>query len=555
MRNSEKNHAYPRFSSFSAPQSPTTWYLNKANKTLLAKRGTYLAEILEDAICAATEIPVELRSLCRRGGLRLWLLNFVDVVLAEWIGIAEDSRRLTTLAEKPKPTGSESCLSEKLSQSFLDVSQDVAWRSLIRELVIDHMSSNGGDHQKYLLGYETEADTINYPVLSSTTSQYCRRPQWILVDSYLRRFPLLLLLLSLRVKPKQIDLCISPANSHQIAHLRELDLKLGDNIPGSPLRFLSKHVLKFIPSEFFQLQPLEHKKFRSNKAKCTIVFTANRHLASNYFLLQVCQLRETQNIQVILSQHGGLYGQGAIPTRGAEFEQWFADTYFHWGWCSAPNAVKVPAQITMWKRKRRKSNNHKQLVLVTDCTFRYSRRPWPCDEENRRYRSMLLSSHGSIPMRLVGNVIVRLHHDHDKYDDSHSDMWRDAYPTVQLDDGLGPIDKLRKRARLMVSMSLGTSEIEQFARNIPTILRIDPVVHALRESCVELFSDMEKVGLVHWSDESFSAFLDENWDDIDAWWTSTSVREVVARYLDQFGYQSKKPLREFRAALKAAAAV
>lgn len=520
-------------------------------KTLLSSIATELAPEIEIEILSHTTRDDVLSAVIREKGLRLWLLNFIDIVVCEWTTV--DNQISSDILQSSRVVSkSRARFRSQDSNAFLKESQTKIWRSHLQDLIINYRNL-------YRAGPFVEPCRAQHQIGQSisTSSRHDVLhvgKGWLVANPYLPRKAHVALCLSFFTLPSRWETDLSKERSLRDHYLRSVEMSVKGHQRGTVQDFICSIITGFIPESFLESLPSILEDFQKLLLRPPAqILSANPHLSSDQFLILLTLLR-LKGTKVLLSQHGGLYGQGAIPVRAAEFEQLFADVYLHWGWCTAPNAVKVPAQITMWKRQRRRSRNYRHLVLVTDCTYRYSRRPWPCDEENRRYRAMLLSSYASIPSRIAGHVIVRLHHDHDKYDVSHSEMWRNAYPGVQLDNGLEPMNKLRKSARLLVSMSLGTSEIEQFARNIPTILRIDPVVHALRESCKELFADMEKLGLVHWSDESFSAFLDENWDDIDAWWTSTPVSEVVGRYLDRFGYQSKKPFREFRATIKVAAA-
>ena len=162
---------------------------------------------------------------------------------------------------------------------------------------------------------------------------------------------------------------------------------------------------------------------------------------------------------------------------------------------------------------------------------------------------MLVGAYGVIPEGIKNVTTVRLHHDHDNYDESHEKMWKAHHPDAQLDSGLEPIEPLRRGARLVVCTTLGTSEIVQFSQSIPTVLRLHPEIHAVRNSCESLFKTMNDVGIVHYTDDSLRTFLKQYWDDIDSWWKSKEVQAVADTYLSRFGFQSERPLRHVREAL------
>jgi hypothetical protein len=60
---------------------------------------------------------------------------------------------------------------------------------------------------------------------------------------------------------------------------------------------------------------------------------------------------------------------------------------------------------------------------------------------------------------------------------------------------------------------------------------------------------MEKVGLVHFSVQSFTDFLNSNWHEINSWWESEDVQGAIKEYLARFGYLTRFPLVEIRRVL------
>ena len=309
----------------------------------------------------------------------------------------------------------------------------------------------------------------------------------------------------------------------------------------------------YLPMSVIEDFDVMRSRIATNGRCPKVIFTANLHCSSDSFAIWAAEQR-LRGAVLAISQHGGLNGQGRLPTRGEEFEREVADLYLHWGWAEGDNAQRIPAQIVAWAPPRRKQNVSGGVLLVTDATFRHNRRPWAGVEDLSLYLEMLFTTYGSLPEDVKSQTIVRLHKDHALYDDSHEVKWRARYPHCTLDSGFGPMAPLVDNARLVVCTTLGTTEIEQFSRNVPTVLRLDRHIHALRRGEEDLFERMENVGLVHYSAESLASFLRAQWNSLGDWWSDPAVVSVVQRYLARFGHQSSRPVRDIRAVLREASA-
>lgn len=325
-------------------------------------------------------------------------------------------------------------------------------------------------------------------------------------------------------------------------------------IPGNELTSVVARLLPlYLPMSIIENFKKMRFKFGVERSQVKLIFTANLHCSSDSFVIWAAEQR-LLGATLVISQHGGLNGQGRLPTRGEEFEQSVADSYLHWGWAEGDNAQCIPAQIVAWAPARKNQHVCDGVLLVTDATFRHNRRPWAGVEDSSHYLEMLFTTYGLLPEDLKSRTVVRLHKDHNLYDDSHEEKWRAQYPHCKLDSGYGPMAPLVDAARLVVCTTLGTTEIEQFSRNVPTVLRLDRHIHALRRGEEDLFERMEHVGLIHYSAESLASFLRINWNSLGDWWSDPAVVLVVQQYLARFGHQSSRPIRDIRAVLRRAIA-
>ena len=315
--------------------------------------------------------------------------------------------------------------------------------------------------------------------------------------------------------------------------------------------FVRKILVEQIPKTFVEGFDAISKAMQPRRVgkRPKAIFTSNLHLWNDEFSIWAAQQREN-GTKLVISQHGGLNGQGLFPTRAEYHENKIADCHLPWGWKSESQSSRnIPALINVGKMRFGDQSKAEKLLLITDCTYRYGRKPWVSTMDNDTYIGDLQGFVGQLKPDIRSNVVVRLHHHSALYDVDHAERWRSFDPGIALDEGEVSTDKLRAQSRIAVCTTLGTSEIEQFGRNFPTLLMLNPLTHPIRSDCHELFSMMKQVGLLHESPQAAAMHIDRIWTDTNKWWNQDDVQAVVKQYLARFGRESDRPIREIRKTL------
>jgi putative transferase (TIGR04331 family) len=380
--------------------------------------------------------------------------------------------------------------------------------------------------------------------LSNGLSQF---GAYSLCTTYLSRRQEMLLALSLRSFPrywvgaKKIQYDLGKRNQLTIAHDGDSEFE----------SFVRKVLIEQIPKTFVEgfdaISKVSQPERKGKRPK--VIFTSNLHLWNDEFSIWAAHQRE-HGTKLVISQHGGLNGQGLIPTRGEYHENKIADCHLPWGWKSESQYSRnIPALINVGKTRFDDQSKAEKLLLITDCTYRYGRKSWVSTMDNDTYIGDLQGFVGQLTPDIRSNVVVRLHHHSALYDADHAERWRSFDPGIALNEGEASMDKLRAQSRIAVCTTLGTSEIEQFGRNFPTLLMLNPLTHPIRSDCHELFSLMKQVGLLHESPQAVAMHIDRIWTDTNKWWNQDDVQAVVEQYLARFGRESDRPLREIRKTL------
>ena len=101
----------------------------------------------------------------------------------------------------------------------------------------------------------------------------------------------------------------------------------------------------------------------------------------------------------------------------------------------------------------------------------------------------------------------------------------------------------------MVVSYNATTYLEAFTSGIPTVMFWDPTDWELSASAQPYFDLLRREGILHDDAVCCAHHVNAIWDDVSAWWTSTSVQAALDIFSGRYAYVGQRPLRELRAAL------
>jgi putative transferase (TIGR04331 family) len=483
--------------------------------------------------------------------LGYWLSIFVDAVYERWLcaSAVSETGDLYTLEESGQSLRS---VISKSTLSFNLLAQSSEWNRAVYETILRDFPNvemlpptidGKGTVPSVHAEPRRQALSLSRAIesFSNALSRFCA---YSLCTTYLSRRQEMLLALSLKSFPRywnstnQFKYDSEKRNQMSITQVGESKFE----------SFVRKILVEQIPKTFVEGFDAISKATQPRRPK--VIFTSNLHLWNDEFSIWAAHQRE-YGAKLVISQHGGLNGQGLFLTRAEYHENKIADCHLPWGWKSETQTSRnIPALINVGKRRFEDQSGAQKLLLITDCTYRYGRKPWVSTMDNDAYIADLQGFVGQLKPDIRSNVVVRLHHHSALYDADHAKRWRSFDPGIALDEGEASIDKLRTQSRIAVCTTLGTSEIEQFGRNFPTLLMLNPLTHPIRSDCHELFSMMKQVGLLHESPQAAAMHIESIWTETNKWWNQEDVQAVVKQYLARFGRESDHPLREIRKTLK-----
>ena len=267
--------------------------------------------------------------------------------------------------------------------------------------------------------------------------------------------------------------------------------------------------------------------------KPKVIFTSNSAWADDLFKAWAAE-RVAEGAPLVIGQHGGHLGAGRWSFV-EDHDVAICDRYLSWGWTDPPHTnIRPTCQL---KARRPLGVNHAGkpgALLVTDAIPRYSY--WMYSSIVARqwldYFEDQLEFVAALPARIRDAVTVRLYRD--DYGWGQVARWRERAPGLRLDAGASNMDDLLRESRLYISTYNATTYLESLTMDIPTVIFWNEQHWELRDSALEFFEDLRHIGIFHATPESAARHIAQVWDDVDAWWSSPKVREVLARFKDRY---------------------
>jgi putative transferase (TIGR04331 family) len=260
-----------------------------------------------------------------------------------------------------------------------------------------------------------------------------------------------------------------------------------------------------------------------------LIWTCNSHIADEVFKAWAAAKVE-QGTPLVVGQHGGLYGIARwIFVESHEIA--ICDRYLTWGWSELNQDKCAPVgQLKPRRLLGRRQEDRTGALLVTNIVPRYSY--WMCSISVSRqwldYFDEQCAFVEKLPDEIRDVLTVRLHPL--DYGWNQYERWKERFPGLVVDAGETDMDDLIQRSKLYISTYNATTYLESFAMDMPTVVYWDPKHWELRDSAIPYFEDLQRVGIFHETPASAAAHVATIWENIDAWWGSSAVREVLNRF-------------------------
>ncbi len=370
----------------------------------------------------------------------------------------------------------------------------------------------------------------------------------LIISSYLNKIDDIMLSLSLFQLPLFIN---AKKNITSPPDINKRKWKLEFKTNSSFEKFLLKIIPIQVPSIYLEgYDGLTKKVKELNWPKNPkSIFTSNSIYGDELFK-HYAGIKINKSIPLVVGQHGGGYGISKLSF--LEYHELsIADKYISWGWTKGLINSKIyPIGQFHYKPKKKSKSNKTKLLIVTGSFPRYSyfMEIMPISSQWLFYFKNQIDFVNQLNNSIVKEITVRLYR-HD-YGWNQIERWKDSLPNLNYDIGTSGIEKHFSDTRLYIATYNSTFYLESFRLDIPTILFWNPCRWENRDSVDPIFKELKRVKVFHESAESAAKHINQIWDDVEGWWSSKDVIEIIKKFNKSLNKHSKSLISDLNKILK-----
>lgn len=269
------------------------------------------------------------------------------------------------------------------------------------------------------------------------------------------------------------------------------------------------------------------------------IFTSNSFLADDLFKTW-CAGRCEEGAPLIIGQHGGHFGMSPFAFY-EEHQIEISDVWLSWGWANQANYKIKPVGVinrTTGCNPIYKPGGRLLMVEMTLPRYSYHLYAAPIAGQFLYYFSDQCRFVEGLNERARDKLTIRLA-PRDTYQWNQRERWNDRFDNVTLDDGEQDMSKLISQCRLYVSTYNATTYLESLTLDVPTIIFWDQNYWELTSEAAQFIGLLESVGIFHKTPMAAAAYINDIWDNVEAWWRQESVQAARREFCNQYARTSK----------------
>ncbi len=318
-------------------------------------------------------------------------------------------------------------------------------------------------------------------------------------------------------------------------------------------RFVAKMVTRQIPTVYLEGYPalLKAVKRLPWPSRPKVIFTSNSFQFDEVFQCWAAA-RTEDGVPLVIGQHGGFYGAGRVVA-GEDHQVAVADRFLTWGWQdSRPSTYPLFALKSPGSRKRIwKPDGGMLLVTVSIRMVSFKCNSWAtAANQSQAFLQDQLRFARALDESAREKLVLRIHkRTDDKLRSAFIPQWRAAFPRVEIDPSVAPIEHRIARSRLVVATYNSTVFLETLTENIPTVVFWNPDNWELRDDAIPLYQMLAEAGIFFGNPEAAARHVNDIWDDVGAWWSRKEVQAARTAFCARYARASDDPFRTLLKAL------
>lgn len=313
------------------------------------------------------------------------------------------------------------------------------------------------------------------------------------------------------------------------------------------VKLLEKHTPEYLLEKFPCYQE-QAKKWQGFK-----IYYGSLQFMTNILFAYVVAFGKISGSKIIGCQHGGGY---ALYERNHHemMERSFCDYYVTWGWNDSlySGATLIPLPQGKLNKLASKSSENGTHAVWAGCTIpRYIHRfqPYPLlSDYFPKYLSWKRNFIEVLDDDIKESLLYKLPTvDHGWLKDEVDLL--NKYPEVKIKPD-GKLTDMFGYSKLFIGDQLGTSMLESFVANVPTMLFWDKELTTIRKDASWAFAMLEEVGILFYDPKEAAQNANLIWKDVNGWWENKERQNARLEFMKMYALSGKDWKREWVTAFK-----
>jgi len=281
--------------------------------------------------------------------------------------------------------------------------------------------------------------------------------------------------------------------------------------------------------------------------KPNFIFTSVSYAYDECFKFYTAKRVKTK-IPYFIGQHGNESFSHHNMLYSPELDT--ADRFISWGYKSSNNIIKG-FNFKVFKEKKRINNKGKLLIISKPFNGRF----YPHDTFSEF--SNLLANMNTLKQKLKKNVLdskIQLKLSNDYKSDLGIYLRKKILKNFENSEICYEeknLNELISESRLCVFSYDGTSILENFLLNIPTVIVVNNFDYNIRDEFKEKYLILKKANILFDNIVDSSNHINANWDNISKWWFSEKTQTSIKAFNKDFNLKGDfKSLVELKNKIK-----
>jgi len=311
-------------------------------------------------------------------------------------------------------------------------------------------------------------------------------------------------------------------------------------------QFLVNLIVDLFPSCYLEDMPelqeaINFVRFPENPK---FIFTSNDFDTNEIFKLWAA-LQVEKGIPYYIGQHGNNYGVNRFLSPSVE--ESVCDAFLTWGW--SRDLEREVACFNFKQPKRKKRKKKQSSLVLFELPLENDNLTWSGIHKFENYMQEQFSFVENLSESIRNELIIRLYQPKAFPAGQEIIRWKDFDSRVKLDLESSS-NSLLAKTKLAIFSYDSTGILERLSLNLPVIAFWENKYMHVSEEFTGFYEELESVGILHPSALNASNFINQHWDDLDAWWSSDVVQAAVSKFCRNFSRHSTFPVLQLNKTLR-----